>query len=163
MRIWSWLVFGAAAIMLVLAATEHASAQHQQLPYYESIKPNRARMRAGPGRNYPATWLYVRAGLPIKVIAVYKNWKKIEDPDGTQGWFLDALLSSRRTAMVTGGIAAMRDTRDFDGHVSWRAAPGVIGRISDCSGGWCWFDVNGKGGYVEETQLWGVDPGEQVD
>jgi SH3-like domain-containing protein len=120
-------------------------------------------MRTGPGRNYPATWLYIRAGLPVKVIAVYQDWKKIEDPDGTQGWLLDTLLSSKRTAMISGAITEMRESRDYDSRILWRAAPGVIGTISDCSGGWCWFDVGGKAGYVEETHLWGVDPGEQLD
>ena len=163
MRFGSWLVFLSAAIAMVLLATSHASAQKRQPPYYESIKPSRARMRTGPGRAYPATWLYIRAGLPVKVIAVYQDWKKIEDPDGTQGWFLDTLLSTRRTAMVSGTTTDMREKRDYDSRLLWRAAPGVIGRISDCSGGWCWFDVGGKAGYVEETHLWGVDPGEQLN
>lgn len=163
MRFGSWFVFVAAAIALVLMATNHAAAQKRTPPYYESIKPNRARMRTGPGRNYPATWLYIRAGLPVKVIAVYQDWKKIEDPDGTQGWLLDTLLSSKRTAMISGAITEMRESRDYDSRILWRAAPGVIGTISDCSGGWCWFDVGGKAGYVEETHLWGVDPGEQLD
>lgn len=162
MRFFSWLVYLAAAVAMVLMATGHAAAQKRQPPYYESIKPNRARMRTGPGRNYPATWLYIRAGLPVKVIAVYQDWKKIEDPDGTQGWLLDTLLSSKRTAMISGTITEMRESRDYDSRILWRAAPGVIGTISDCSGGWCWFDVGGKAGYVEETHLWGVDPGEQL-
>jgi SH3-like domain-containing protein len=162
MRFGSWLMFLIASIALVLMATNHADAQKRHPPYYESIKPDRARIRTGPGRNYPATWLYIRAGLPVKVIAVYQHWKKIEDPDGTQGWIFDALLSARRTAIVTGTITELRQTRDFGGPVLWRAEPGVIGTISDCSGGWCWFDVDGKAGYVQETHLWGVDPGEQL-
>jgi SH3-like domain-containing protein len=157
------LVFIAASIALVLIATGHASAQKHQPPYYASIAAGRARMRTGPGRNYPATWLYRRADLPIKVVEIYQDWRKIEDPDGTQGWMLATLLSARRTAIVTGDTAAMREKPAFDAGILWRAAPGVVGRISNCSGGWCWFEVQGKAGYVEETHLWGVDPGEQLD
>jgi SH3-like domain-containing protein len=163
MRFGSWFIFLAASIALVVMATGHAAAQNHKPPYYASIAAGRARMRTGPGRNYPAIWLYRRADLPIKVIDIYQDWRKIEDPDGTQGWMLVSLLSARRTAIVTGTDAEMREKPAFDANVLWRAAPGVVGRISDCSGGWCWFDVGGKAGYVEETHLWGVDPGEQLD
>jgi len=39
----------------------------------------------------------------------------------------------------------------------------VIGRLSHCAAGWCKLDVMGRGGFVEETKLWGVDPDESFD
>ena len=60
-------------------------------------------MRSGPGRNYPGIWLYKRRDLPIRVVQIYPNWRKIEDPDGQQGWMLVTLLSDRRTAIVKPG------------------------------------------------------------
>src|SRR3546814_3790582 len=90
-------------------------------------------MRTGPARTYPATWLYVRADLPIKVVAVYRDWRKVEDPDGTQGWMLVNLLSSQRTAIVRDAIAELRAAPDAGAAVNWRAEPGVVGRISKCS------------------------------
>lgn len=119
-------------------------------------------MRAGPGKNYPTSWLYRRADLPIKIVGVYKEWRKVEDPDGTQGWMLANLLSERRTAMVLGGVLEMRDTAHLSGRVLWRAAPGVVGRIAKCRAGWCWFEVHGRGGYIETSHIWGIDPGETV-
>jgi hypothetical protein len=59
-------------------------------------------MRTGPGKNYPAKWLYRRADLPIKVLEVYPSWRKVQDPDGETGWMLVNLLSDTRTAIVTG-------------------------------------------------------------
>ena len=43
-----------------------------------------------------------------------------------------------------------------------RAAPGVVGRLSECDGGWCRFDVKGQAGYVEVAGLWGVEAGERL-
>ena len=60
-------------------------------------------MRTGPGRNYPGIWLYKRRDLPIRVVQIYPNWRKIEDPDGEQGWMLVTLLSDRRTGIVKPG------------------------------------------------------------
>lgn len=151
---------GMAVALLTLAAGD-ALAQRQP-PYWASIAAGKARMRAGPGRNFPASWLYQRADLPIKVIATYPNWRKIEDPDGTSGWMQANLLSEDRTAIVTGDIRPMRATPDRGAHIVWRAEPGVIGKISDCEDGWCRLNVKGRAGYVEVGHIWGVGRDEEV-
>jgi SH3-like domain-containing protein len=158
MRGWKWAALAAVALGLALPAWAQ-----RKPPYYASIDASVARMRTGPGRNYPASWLYKRRDLPVKVVGVYGEWRKIEDPGGTQGWMLRNLLKDGRTAMVMGTIAEMRVNASPAARISWRAAPGVIGRISRCADGWCRFDVNGRAGYVEQARLWGVDPGEVVD
>lgn len=160
MRIWGWLVLGAMALGLSVLPGE-ARAQRKP-PYFASISTNQARMRTGPGKNYPASWFYRREDLPIKVIDVYGEWRKIEDPDGTQGWMQVNLLSDTRTAMVIGTILEMRAAPRFNARINWRAAPGVVGRISKCAQGWCWFDVRGRGGYVEQSHIWGVEPNETM-
>ncbi len=158
MRIFGRLVLGIA--VLGLAAPVLAQ---RKAPYFVSIKANQARMRTGPGRNYPSSWLYQRKELPLKVVDVYGEWRKVQDPDGTQGWMLANLLDERRTAMVVGTPIEMRASPGPGGRVNWRAAPGVVGRISRCDGSWCWFDVHGRGGYVEQPHIWGTDPGETVN
>ena len=120
-------------------------------------------MRTGPGRNFPATWLYVRADLPIQVIEVYQTWRKIRDPDGTIGWMMVQLLSDTRTALVRGDSPQpLHEDPDAASPVRFRAEPGVVGRISRCSDGWCFFDVGGRNGYIRTDQIWGVGPGETV-
>lgn len=120
-------------------------------------------MRTGPGRNFPATWLYVRADLPIQVIEVYQTWRKIRDPDGTTGWMMVQLLSDTRTALVRGDSPRpLHEDPDAASPVRFRAEPGVVGRISRCSDGWCFFDVGGRNGYIRTDQIWGVGPGETV-
>ncbi len=162
MRLRVWAVFGVVTLALLTMTMDEAGAQQRKPPYFASIAASKARMRTGPGRNYPASWLYQRADLPVKVVEVYNDWRKVEDPDGTQGWMLVALLSATRTAMVVGSVVEMRDTPRFGGRVNWRAAPGVVGRVSKCQRGWCWFDVRGRAGYVEQNRIWGTDPGEEL-
>lgn len=156
MRLLGPLLLGVATLGLAIPAW----AQQRKPPYFASINADKARMRTGPGKNYPASWLYQRRDLPIKVIDIYGEWRKIEDPDGTQGWMQVNLLSDARTAMVVGTIVEMRAAPRFNARINWRAAPGVVGRISRCSGGWCWLDVRGRGGYVEQSHIWGTEPGE---
>jgi SH3-like domain-containing protein len=158
MRIIGWILLALVALGMAIPAIAQ-----RKPPYFASIAADKARMRTGPGRNYPASWLYKREDLPIKVIDIYGEWRKIEDPDGTQGWMQVNLLSDTRTAMVTGTVTEMRASPNFNARINWRAAPGVVGRISKCAGGWCWLDVRGRGGYVEQSHIWGTEPGETLN
>ncbi len=147
------------SLALLLGIGETAFADRKP-PYWASIAAGQARMRTGPGRQFPTSWLYQRADLPVKVVATYPNWRKIEDPDGTQGWMQASLLSAERTGMILRETRPLRDKPSANGRVIFRAEAGVVGKISECGSGWCKFDFNGRMGYVEASQLWGVDPEE---
>ena len=150
------------ALLLTLAAT--ASAQDKKPPYWASIASGEAMMRTGPGRNYPGIWLYKRRDLPIRVIQVYPNWRKIEDPDGEQGWMLVTLLSDRRTGIVKPGEPReIRAKPEANAPVRYRVEHGVVGRIEKCSGGFCRFEIGKRTGYIAAADLWGVAPNEVVD
>ncbi|HEX8419833.1 MAG TPA: SH3 domain-containing protein [Sphingomonas sp.] len=160
MRHFAIMLAGVATLAPDVAAAADAK---KTVPYYASISAGRARMRTGPARTYPASWLYQRADLPVKVIAIFKEWRRIEDPDGTQGWMQANLLSENRTAIVRGPqLVEMREKPEPGARLQWRAAPGVVGRLSRCAAGWCRFDVKGQAGFVEIAGLWGVDGGETL-
>jgi SH3-like domain-containing protein len=149
--------------LLALLITTEATAQEKAPPYWASIVPSKARIRTGPGRNFPAIWLYQRSGLPVKVVATFPSWRKIQDPDGAQGWMQSNMLSDERTGMVTGEVAPMRAKPDAGAAIVWRAEPGVVGRLRKCRDGWCDFDVKGRRGWIEAAHLWGVAAGEAVE
>jgi SH3-like domain-containing protein len=132
-----------------------AEAQANRPPYWASITQVPAIMRRGPSREMPAMWQYVRDDLPVRVVAVYQDWRRVEDPGGTVGWMHSRLLSAARTAIVTGNLRAMRTSPDADAPIAFRAEPGVVGRISDCGNGWCMFDVKGRAGWIETGHIWG--------
>jgi SH3-like domain-containing protein len=159
MRVGGWIMLGVVAAAGIAIP---AWAQRKP-PYYVSVRADAARMRTGPGRNYPTSWFYRRRDLPVKVVDIYGEWRKVEDPAGTQGWMLRNLLDEKRTAIVTGGVAGLRAAPRGSAGISWRAAPGVVGTISKCAAGWCWFDVKGRAGYVEQVRLWGTEPGEVIN
>lgn len=151
-----------AAVLTITLAVE-ANAQDKKPPYWASIVPSKARIRTGPGRNFPAVWLYQRAGLPVKVVATFPSWRKIRDPDGAEGWMQSNMLSEDRTGMVIGGVREMRAKPEAGAPVVWRAEAGVVGRLGKCTAGWCDFDVKGRRGWIEAAALWGVAADEGVD
>jgi SH3-like domain-containing protein len=152
-------VYALLMVLVVIGWSAPVLAQ-QKPPYWASVAAGEARMRTGPGRQFPASWLYQRAGLPVKVIEVYQDWRKVEDPDGTQGWMLATLLSGDRTGLVVGEIRVLREAPEASARIIWRAEPGVVGRLSDCARGWCKIDVRGRMGYIETSGLWGVSVAE---
>jgi SH3-like domain-containing protein len=129
-------------------------------PYWASISAGQAKMRTGPGRQFPASWLYQRPNLPVKVIETYPNWRKIEDPDGARGWMQANLISADRAGLVRGEVRPLREAPNAQARIIWRAEPGVVGKLSECRRGWCKLDVRGRIGYIETGHIWGVDPQE---
>jgi SH3-like domain-containing protein len=150
-----------AAVLGLGLTVGSAQAQNERAtPYWASISAGKAMMRTGPGQNYPATWLYVRADLPIRVVETYPHWRKVSDPEGTTGWMLQRLLSDRRTALVTGEEARpLHQDPSEASRVRYLAQPGVVGRLSKCAEGWCQLEVGGRQGYIRTAHFWGLDPG----
>ena len=152
------------AIMLIaisgLSLSSPATAQ-QEPPYWASIDESEARMRTGPSTEYPTMWIYKREKLPVKILARYKSWRKVEDHEGTQGWMHARLLSASRTGVVlatSGEPVAMRALPSSNAKIIWRAEPGVVGSLSLCEKGWCLFDVTGREGYISVADIWGDEP-----
>jgi SH3-like domain-containing protein len=156
-------IVSAATVAVSVLCGVAAAAGGDKVPYWASIAAREAMMRTGPGPNYPAAWKYTRPGLPVKVIARHEHWRRVVEQDGTEGWMNGILLSEDRTGVVTADGAPMRIAPDDSARIRWRAARGVIGKVSHCANGWCQFEVTGRTGYIEIASLWGVDSGETVD
>lgn len=139
----------------LLATSGPVAAQSVDVPYWASISVDEARMRKGPSMDVPVMWEYRRRDLPVKVIKRFENWRKIEDPDGTQGWMAARLLSRTRTAIITGDVRPLHEAPSLSSAVIYRAEPGVVGRITECANGWCRFDVRGRRGWVQVEHIWG--------
>lgn len=168
-RAWLWATLAS----LVLAVTPLAAQQAQigqrtglPLPRFASLKSDRVNLREGPSKDHRTTWVFQRAGLPVEITAEYDNWLKIRDEDGLEGWVLHQLLSGRRTAVVAPWkketlLPLYRQPRPSS-DLAANLQPGVLGSVKTCDGTWCRIYGDGFDGYEEQTNLWGVYPGEQV-
>ena len=151
------------AILLALAALFGAAAAPVRAAddegglYWASLRGQPANLRVGPGREYRISWVYVRAGLPMKVLRVIGGWRLVQDIDGARGWMLAQFLTRTRTATVKGSVAEIRENSDGSGRLLWRVEPGVTGKLGDCGPAWCKFDIDGKRGFVAKAAVWGAD------
>ncbi len=140
------------------AARDRLGSSGLPLPRWVSLASSRANLRTGPGRQFPVRWVYVRRGLPLRVLDEADVWRKVEDPGGERGWMHAALLSSRRTVMVVGEVRALRRTPASGARVVARLEPGVLGRLLSCERDWCLVEVERYRGWLRRDEMWGVDP-----
>lgn len=145
-----------AAFLLLAGGSETAGAQTRTPPYWASISADEARMRVGPSLDYPSNWVYRRRDLPVRVVQIHGNWRKISDESGAQGWMHVRLLSDTRTAIVSVPQGRLYKKPDDRSQLLFRAEKGVVGRLGDCSGDWCLIDIGGKKGYIRASSLWGA-------
>jgi SH3-like domain-containing protein len=140
------------------------SVTHMKLPRYVCLRSDDVNMRAGPGERYPILWQYKRRDLPVKIEREFDVWRLVEDMDGVKGWVNQALLTGKRTFVVTGSDAVTLRAGAADTEAAVAILkPGVVGRILGCdSSAWCHVQVSDYGGYLPRASFWGTDPGEAV-
>lgn len=134
------------------------------LPRFVSLNVEKANIRRGPGDSHRIDWVFMRRGEPLEVVAEHGFWRKIRDVDEAEGWIHHALLRSARTAVVTAQPdAVLRDRPALDAAAVARAEAGVIGRLLQCQAQWCRMEAEGRRGWVQKADLWGVRPDEMFD
>jgi len=148
-------------------STGKQTAGRLKLPRFVSLKSERVNVRRGPSSEHAIAWVFNRKGLPLEIIAEFEHWRRVRDSDGEEGWVYQSLLAGRRTAIVApwihGKTVPMLHDPETRASVVALLGAGVIGEVESCSGAWCRLDVEGHQGWIDQTMLWGVYPGEQIN
>ena len=135
------------------------------IPRFVSLRADSVNLRVGPGDQYPITWVYHRAGLPVEVLREFDVWRLVVDADGTEGWMHEATLVGTRHFVINGHAPAtlFHGPTDQSNPVA-QLMPGVIGLIQRCDAGadWCRVHVGHVGGWLERAAFWGSFPGEAI-
>ncbi len=130
------------------------------LPRFVTLSSGHVNMRVGPGTRYPIDWVYTRRGIPVEVLAEYELWRKVRDVDGTEGWVLKHMISSKRSAIVTVAVATLRRNPEDSAPPVLYAKKGVHGMIDQCEKEWCKLQIDGSSGWLRKSSIWGIYPNE---
>jgi len=133
------------------------------VPRYVSLRSSEINVRRGPGLDYRKDWVFRRAGLPVKVVDEYGDWRRILDKDQAGGWVYHALITGRRTVVITEDGIHFRERPIEAAAATARAERGVIARLRGCRPTWCEVEADGHRGWVPKAAIWGVDPDEVFD
>ncbi len=158
MRVVYWLMrFGLAALALQIGT----AAAGQNVPRYASLDRDKVFLREGPSYQYPILWVYRRKALPVKIIAQYDVWRRVQDWQGSIGWIHASMLSDARTVIVIAKKQApLREKADPASKILALAQPGVIAKLEACSARACEISVRGSDGWIDKKNIWGVNAGE---
>jgi SH3-like domain-containing protein len=137
------------------------------LPRFVSLKAEKVNVRRGPSSDHPVAWVFTRKGMPVEIIAEFENWRRIRDSEGEEGWILQSMLAGRRTALVapwrTSEPTMLHSAKAAGSSPVAALSAGVLADVDNCNGTWCEITAGGYEGYVDQSMLWGVYPGETVD
>lgn len=161
------LVMDMSAGAPVLAQSATKGASGLPLPRFVSLKARKVNLRIGPSKDYAVEWRYQRSGIPMEIIQEYDHWRRVRDPDGTEGWIHKSLLTGERTAIIAPwkrGVnevfVTLRQKPLLSADTVAMLEPGVVVGIDECNGQWCRGEVQGASGWIPQDEIWGVYPGE---
>jgi len=126
------------------------------IPRFVSLKSDEANIRRGPAKRFPIDWVYVKPHTPLEIIAEHDVWRKVRDIQGDEGWVHSAMLSGRRTAIVSKHNSIFRKYKEPTSHGKARLEQGVQLMIEKCNPSYCKASIDGVKGWVEKANLWGV-------
>ena len=145
------------------AAETRGPVTNLPMPRYVSLKASEGNARRGPSLSHRIDWVFKHRDMPLRIVAEFGHWRRVEDRDGMGGWVHYSLLSGVRTVVVTAEMADLRLKPAPDAPIMARAEVGVVARLMSCEANWCRINADGRKGWVEKTSLWGVEADELRD
>lgn len=147
------------------------------VPRFVVLKANETNLRKGPHVNYPKVWTYKQRGYPLKVVAEFENWRKLQDIDGHEGWVHENLITGTRNVAVIKNNIKRQDFPyalpaneaiiflhpDEHSYPMARAQLGLIGKVKKCNTHWCQIKFQGATGWMQKSNLWGVFDEETIN
>ncbi|MGB1033381.1 MAG: SH3 domain-containing protein [Paracoccaceae bacterium] len=142
------------------ATVTRGSETNLPLPRYVSLKKDKANARRGPSLSHRIDWVYQRKFMPLRVVAEFEHWRRVEDRDGSGGWVHYSLLSGNRTVLIDRDLVVMHRRPVTDSPQIAKLELGVVADLGACTPKWCEIDIPGYSGWVPKYALWGVSPEE---
>lgn len=132
-------------------------AEASSVPYYASIKDDEANIRTGPSVKYPIRWVYHKKNWPVKIVATFEGWRRIEDAFGEVGWIHSTLLTGKRHVVInSNGAQEVLRNPISTSKVNFIIENGVVAKLEYCKNSWCQIEAEELSGWVEEKSIWGV-------
>jgi len=121
-----------------------------------STKFNEVNVRNGPGLNHLLIYKIFVKGYPLRELAEFDNWKKIQDFSGRVGWISKSQLSSQRYAIT---IVPDQYLYKFPTNNSKKIAfveKESILKIIKENEGWLLLESDGVRGWINKKSVWGL-------
>jgi SH3-like domain-containing protein len=138
------------ALLLAFSAGVSGAAE------FRSVQDAAAVLYDAPSRAAKPLFV-VQRHYPLEVIVSLEAWVKVRDHAGALSWVERKALGDRRTVLVTGPTADVRQRPDDGAPTAFAAAQNVaLDLVEIAPGGWLRVrHADGAAGFVRATQVWG--------
>ncbi len=144
-------------ILLIVSFANFVFAKElTSLPRFVSIKSNEVNARTGPNLKYPISWVYIKKGEPVEIIAEFEQWKKIRDYKRDEAWVHETMVSNKRFAIVTGNKNLDVYDAPNDKKPVFVVEPNLRVSLLKCKLQFCEIKIDDYSGWIEKSKLWGV-------
>lgn len=134
----------------------YSSHTFAELNTFVSLKSSEVNMRVGPGKEYPVSWVFMRARLPMLLIAEFDQWRKLKFWDGTTGWIHKNMVSSKNFAIVLKEDTVMYKHASEKYPIA-KLEKGVIVPVLKKEEEFTKVEIGKLKGWVKKDSLWGVN------
>ena len=134
-----------------------------KLPRFVSLSKGEVNVRNGPDKTHPIKWVMHRKRMPVEIIAEAKRWRMVRDIQGDEGWVHQALLSPKRSVIVTGETQVIYDRASTKSAPLARIEVGAEASLNICNKEFCKITAEGIKGWIDRRRLWGIYPNEMND
>jgi len=142
--------------IFILLISYIANAEKDDSGTMKSLKSDKVNVRVGPGEDYPIIFRYICKGLPVKVIAEFKTWKKIRDQEGDEGWVASRLVSNKKTVTVSKNTILY--TKPLEKSIKLAILEkGVIAEVVGFESDFIKIKLNSKVGWIKKVDVWGLE------
>ncbi len=128
-----------------------------KVPRMVSLKKSLTYVRTGPGKEFPIKSEINQKGYPVRIIAEFNNWRKVETKSNLSGWIHTQLLSSFKTGLITTETFLKKRPLDSSTNVA-KLLPDLLVIIKKCKFKWCYIEVikhKNFFGWVRKYNIWG--------
>jgi SH3-like domain-containing protein len=110
-----------------------------------------------PSQRGKKTYIY-GPGYPLEVIINLDGWTKVRDASGDFAWLEDKAFGERRTVLVKGAVADVRQSPEDTAPITFQVEHNVLLELLDQpAAGWAKVRLrDGQSGFVKIVQLWGA-------
>jgi len=128
------------------------------IPRIVSTKNSLTYVRTGPGKEFPIKFELIQKGYPLKIVAEFNNWRKVNTQNDLTGWVHTQLLSSFKTGLIINDTY-LKMSSSISSRTKAKLLKGLLINVLECKVDWCKIEVNKDKsfwGWVNKENIWGA-------
>jgi SH3-like domain-containing protein len=119
-----------------------------------SLKKNKTNVRYGPGLDYPIKYIYRKINLPVKLIDIKENMRRVIFLDNNSGWIHRSQLQSSNSIIILEEKILFKKPSNHSKPLV-RLEKGRLLVIKKCEDEWCKIKTDNYTGWIKTKNVWG--------